>query len=157
MVYAASRSERNAAPAEEYPSSPLAADTRTLRSSGDPGVVTRLMPPSPRSSSLPEAATSTDRQPISMTRQPRRSTVTPVAPVVIAELSNSLQPLTAGAFSSPSTSTSIRPPAEVNRTEAPPHGGGAAESTTRNLESAGILLGSPIWAIPLSLLSMGAV
>ena len=96
-VYAASRSERSASPAEEYPGSSLAADAPTRCSMGDPGVITRLIPASPRPFSLPEAATSVERQPISMTRQPRRSTVTPVAPPVTATSSNSLQLLRAGA------------------------------------------------------------
>jgi hypothetical protein len=143
-VYAASRRERSASPAEEYPGSRLAAVARTLRSSGDPGLVTRLIPRSPRPFSLLEAATSTERQPISISEQPRRSTATPVAPPVIAELSNSLQRLRAGASSSPSTSTSIRPPACLNLTEAPPHGLSGAEPPNRRSPFAWTLSGSPV-------------
>ena len=153
-VYAASRSERSASPAEEYPASPLAADAPTRCSMGDPGIVTRLMPGSPRPFSLPEAATSTERQPISMTRQPRRSTVTPVAPPVIAELSSSLQLLRAGASSSsPSTSTSIRPPAVREQTEALPHGSEAAEPTNGGSRLSRPVSELPIGASPLSSLS----
>ena len=65
--YAASRCERSASPAEEYLASPWAAVDRTLRSMGEPGVITTLMPRSPRPFSLPDAATSTERQPKSMT------------------------------------------------------------------------------------------
>ena len=152
-VYAASRSERSASPAEEYPGSPLAADAPTRRSMGDPGIVTRLIPASPRPFSLPEAATSAERQPISMTRQPRRSTVTPVAPPVIAELSNSLQLLRAGTSSSPSTSTSIRPPAVREQTEALPHGSEAAEPTNGGSRFSRPVSELPIGASPLSSLS----
>ncbi len=152
-VYAASRRERSASPAEEYPGSRLAAVAPTLRSSGDPGVVTRLIPMSPRPFSLPEAATSTERQPMSMARQPRRSTATPVAPPVIAELSNSLHLLTAGASSSPSTSTSITPPAALDLTEAPPHESETVKPTNGGSHSALDSIRVAHQAVPLSLLS----
>ncbi len=143
-AHAASRSERSASPADEYPGRPLVADGLSLRSMDDPGIVTRLIPPSPRLFSLPEAATSTEMQPISMTRQPRRSTVIPVAPPVIAEFRRSHQLVKAGASSSPSTSTSITAPALNDQTEAPPHGPEAAEPTTCGSQPSLILFGSPI-------------
>src|SRR6185295_16970601 len=148
-VYATSRSDRSASPAEEYPGSPLADDAPTRRSMADPGVITRLIPGSPRSLSLPEATTTLERQPISMTRQPRRSTVTPVAPPVTAKLSNSVQLVRAGASSSPSTSTSITPPALREQTEAPPHGSEAAEPT-----NGGSRFSRPVSELPIGHLSL---
>src|SRR5436190_6304879 len=132
-AHGALRSESSASAAEEYAGSRLALVARTRRSTSEPGAITRLIPPSPRALSWLEPATSTERQLRSIARQPRRSIAIPLAPSVIAPLSNWLQRLRALASRSPSTSTRIRPS----------KGAGAIRCSTGGGRAAAVAISTP--------------